>query len=53
VTEQPQVVVGNVLRLAGTIEEAEDLIADKRTSATEGITLLPYQVMWLIDGTIG
>ena len=47
VSEQPQTVAGNALRLAGFPDGAHDLLADEIISNGRDVTLGPYQVMWL------
>lgn len=47
VTEQPQTVGANALRLAGLVGEARDLVADRQVSNASDLALAPYQVVWI------
>ena len=46
-TEQPQAVPANALRLAGLGYAFVDLVTNERASATEDLALAPYRVAWL------
>ena len=49
VTERPQTVAANALRLTGLTGETLDLVSNEQVAALQDVTLAPYQVAWLAD----
>ena len=49
VTEQPQTISSNALRLAGLAEGGRDLVLDGQVDPGQDVTLEPYQVMWVME----
>ena len=49
VTERPEAVSANALRLAGLVDDAHDLVGGLPVRAAADVTLAPYQVMWIVD----